>query len=160
MRPLLLSTATLVGAAAVSSQLVLPLFRGPHHQVPLMDPAGPGPALPPSSDAPAPPSGTVGGEVVLSDVMGRDRSINLFAGYFPSPPPRNPSLTHIAASSATSNQPPSGSTTPPKTPPSSRRSTRLSKSSRASRGRTQGITTCLGRRRMKARTARRGRIGI
>lgn len=82
MRPLLLSTVTLVGAAAVSSQLVLPLFRGPpsHHQVPLMDPAGPGPALPPSSGAPNPPSDAVGGEVVLSDVMGRDRSINLFAG--------------------------------------------------------------------------------
>jgi len=56
-----------------------------------MDPAGPGPALPPSSDAPAPPSGAVGGEVVLSDVMGRDRSINLFAGCVMHPPSVSPS---------------------------------------------------------------------
>ncbi|KAK0735025.1 hypothetical protein B0T26DRAFT_746853 [Lasiosphaeria miniovina] len=47
-----------------------------------MDPAGPGPAIPPSAPSPEnPSSGSGGGEVVLSDVMGRDRSINLFAGF-------------------------------------------------------------------------------
>ncbi|KAK4132390.1 hypothetical protein BT67DRAFT_435721 [Trichocladium antarcticum] len=44
-----------------------------------MDPAGPGPAVPPFAPA-EPPSGAQG-DVVLSDVMGRDRSINLFAGF-------------------------------------------------------------------------------
>jgi paired amphipathic helix protein Sin3a len=87
MRPVFLSTAIL--SAAVSSQLVLPLIRGhpgsylepgTRDQTPLnMDPAGPGPAIPPSDAAPVPPSGS-GGDVMLSDVMGRDRSINLFAG--------------------------------------------------------------------------------
>ena len=46
------------------------------------DPAGPGPVLPPgdpSVPAADPPSDS-GGSVILSDVMGRDRSINLFAG--------------------------------------------------------------------------------
>jgi len=46
-----------------------------------MDPAGPGPAIPPSDAPPSGPPSGVGGEVVLSDVMGRDRSINLFAGF-------------------------------------------------------------------------------
>ncbi|KAK3945440.1 hypothetical protein QBC46DRAFT_117750 [Diplogelasinospora grovesii] len=90
-------------SVAVSSQLVvLPLHRGASrppapaslqplnlNQQPLvMDPhGGPGPALPPSSGASPidnPPSGSGGGgkgPVMLSDVMGRDRSINLFAGF-------------------------------------------------------------------------------
>jgi paired amphipathic helix protein Sin3a len=75
-------------SATVSAQLVVPFLRGDsvlrpldRDQVPLMDPAGPGPAIPPSDPSQAePPSGPRGG-VVLSDVMGRDRSINLFAGY-------------------------------------------------------------------------------
>ncbi|KAK0657375.1 hypothetical protein B0T16DRAFT_452845 [Cercophora newfieldiana] len=46
-----------------------------------MDPAGPGPAIPPSKPAPEHPSSGSGGDVMLSDVMGRDRSINLFAGF-------------------------------------------------------------------------------
>ena len=82
----------------VSSQLVLPLFQDLAHppsppslrsfapdraQQPMMDPAGPGPVLPPSDSSPKkPPSaGAPGpGSVMLSDVMGRDRSINIFAG--------------------------------------------------------------------------------
>lgn len=75
-------------SATVSAQLVVPFLRSDsapkpfdRDQVPLMDPAGPGPAIPPSDPSQAePPSGSRGG-VVLSDVMGRDRSINLFAGY-------------------------------------------------------------------------------
>lgn len=47
-------------------------------QHPLMDPVGP--ALPPTgSSDPRPPPGQ--GSVILSDVMGRDRSINIFAGF-------------------------------------------------------------------------------
>ncbi|KAK5663763.1 hypothetical protein OQA88_4194 [Cercophora sp. LCS_1] len=47
-----------------------------------MDPAGPGPALPPSDPSTdSPPTGPGDGDVMLSDVMGRDRSINLFAGF-------------------------------------------------------------------------------
>ncbi|KAM7191789.1 hypothetical protein V8F20_009152 [Naviculisporaceae sp. PSN 640] len=94
----------------VSSQLVVPLHRGPPRpdrqivppylrpgsrvlpdqaqaQVPLMDsPAlGPGPVVPPPESGPAadPPSDSAGGgdSVILSDVMGKDRSINLFAGF-------------------------------------------------------------------------------
>ncbi|KAK4170330.1 transcriptional regulatory protein SIN3 [Cladorrhinum sp. PSN259] len=68
------------GASIVSSQLVLPLFRG--SQVPIME-SSPGPALPPDSDKSlpkGPPSGS-GGGVILSDVMGTDRSITLFAGF-------------------------------------------------------------------------------
>ncbi|KAK3330087.1 SIN3-like protein [Apodospora peruviana] len=81
-------------SAIVSSQLVVPL-RGPprplkvpslrpfnRDQAPLMDPAGPGPAMPPSDPSvPANPPSDAGGEVILSDVMGRDRSINLYAGF-------------------------------------------------------------------------------
>ena len=72
-------------SATVSSQLVVPLLAPPsirsfdRDQAPLMDPAGPGPAVPPSAPG-EPPSGPGSGGVVLSDVMGRDRSINLFAG--------------------------------------------------------------------------------
>lgn len=46
-----------------------------------MDNLGPGPAMPPSGASPAEPPAGSGGGVVLSDVMGRDRSINLFAGF-------------------------------------------------------------------------------
>lgn len=101
---LLLSAATL--SAVVSSQLLVPQihrggrgFAGPaippglkldrdQGQAPLIDPLGPapgpGPAMPPSSgndrdDEPVPGGGP--GTVMLSDVMGRDRSINIFAGF-------------------------------------------------------------------------------
>ena len=48
----------------------------------MMDPAGPGPVVPPSGSSPSGGgNGNGNGEVVLSDVMGRDRSINLFAGF-------------------------------------------------------------------------------
>lgn len=103
MKPAFLSA--LASSALVSSQLVVPLHQGPPRpdrqivppylrpgyragpgsvpdqaQVPLMDnPTGPGPVLPPPNEA-DPPSDSAGGSVVLSDVMGRDRSINLFAG--------------------------------------------------------------------------------
>lgn len=79
-------------SATISSQLVVPLLQSStlprtppslqpidRNQAPIMDPAGPGPAVPPFAPA-EPPSGAQG-DVVLSDVMGRDRSINLFAGY-------------------------------------------------------------------------------
>ncbi|KAK0630073.1 FAS1 domain-containing protein [Bombardia bombarda] len=86
-------------SAAVSSQLVLPLFRGgsrppappslqplARSQTPLVnilvDPAGPGPVMPPPDPSrPVDPPSNSGGDVMLSDVMGRDRSINLFAGF-------------------------------------------------------------------------------
>ena len=83
MRSTLLPLVAL--SATVSAQLVVPLVRDPsiidQNQAPLMDPAGPGPALPPSGPPPPGPPAGSGGGVVLSDVMGRDRSINLFAGY-------------------------------------------------------------------------------
>lgn len=47
-------------------------------------PGGPGLALPPwesSPEAPPPPPGSSSGSIMLSDVMGRDRSINIFAGF-------------------------------------------------------------------------------
>lgn len=92
-----LTSIVLTTTTTVYSQLVLPLSqdapRKPaalpsfqpldHYQIPLMDPAGPGPAMPPSENAPKTeqPAGSGGGSVMLSDVMGRDRSINLFAGF-------------------------------------------------------------------------------
>ncbi|KAK4251783.1 hypothetical protein C7999DRAFT_10557 [Corynascus novoguineensis] len=83
MRSTLLPLVAL--SATVSAQLVVPLVRDPsiidHDQAPLMDPTGPGPALPPSGPPPPGPPAGSGGGVVLSDVMGRDRSINLFAGF-------------------------------------------------------------------------------
>jgi hypothetical protein len=90
MRPLFISATVL--SAVVSSQLVLPLLRGhptpprirshDSNQIPIkMDPAGPGPVIPLSEPAPERPSSGSGGDVMLSDVMGRDRSINLFAGF-------------------------------------------------------------------------------
>lgn len=54
-----------------------------HAQQPILD--NPGPAMPPSEQNPSgnpptdPPAGGPG-TVILSDVMGRDRSINIFAG--------------------------------------------------------------------------------
>ncbi|KAK1757353.1 hypothetical protein QBC47DRAFT_375757 [Echria macrotheca] len=85
MRPLVVCTALLSGV--VSSQLLVPLFRDPRYPTPfrhgdqiLMDPAGPGPAIPPSAPSPDDQPGP-SGDVMLSDVMGRDRSINLFAGF-------------------------------------------------------------------------------
>ncbi|KAK0729009.1 hypothetical protein B0T21DRAFT_370112 [Apiosordaria backusii] len=91
MRPALISAVAL--SAAVSCQLVVPLLykSAPPSQRTLnlnqkiMDPnGGPGPALPPDSGAPQrtdPPPHSGGGGVILSDVIGRDRSINLFAGF-------------------------------------------------------------------------------
>lgn len=52
-----------------------------HAQQPIFD--TPGPAMPPSSDpstGPSDPNAGGPGTVILSDVMGRDRSINIFAG--------------------------------------------------------------------------------
>lgn len=101
MKALLPLTLTL--CALVSSQLVVPLIhrtargfggpvipRGfkldqPTGQAPLMDPLGPGPAMPPESGNGKNEEPSFGGggpgTVMLSDVMGRDRSINIFAGF-------------------------------------------------------------------------------
>ena len=90
MKKIALSALTAVAA----SQLLVPLVRssaGPAFppslsdtsgQHPLVIPSGPGPMLPPSSSEPDPPvsSGPGSGSIMLSDVMGRDRSINIFAG--------------------------------------------------------------------------------
>jgi len=75
----------LPAAALVRSQLIaLPFDRTPRSgdQQPLMDPVGP--AIPPSDskESYTPPAAPpLPGSVVLSDVMGRDRSINIFAGF-------------------------------------------------------------------------------
>ncbi|KAJ9132975.1 hypothetical protein NKR23_g11049 [Pleurostoma richardsiae] len=57
---------------------------GDHQQQPLMDPVGPPvPALPPgppSDEQPPSSSPGGGGGLLITDVMGRDRSINIFAG--------------------------------------------------------------------------------
>ena len=39
-----------------------------------------GPAMPPANNDPAAPEPAAGGAVILSDVLGKDRSINIFAG--------------------------------------------------------------------------------
>ncbi|KAI5927272.1 hypothetical protein F4810DRAFT_650058 [Camillea tinctor] len=67
-------------AATVSSQLVaLPYGTHPkiHNQEPLIMPALPPTDKPSGSDQSAPAQGGV----LISDVMGRDRSINIFAGF-------------------------------------------------------------------------------
>ncbi|KAI0008161.1 hypothetical protein F4779DRAFT_588694 [Xylariaceae sp. FL0662B] len=68
-------------AATAIAQAVSPhndIRAKSHDQIPLMDPVGP--ALPPSppGDSQQPPPQ---GGVLISDVMGRDRSINIFAGF-------------------------------------------------------------------------------
>ncbi|KAK3393588.1 hypothetical protein B0H63DRAFT_458554 [Podospora didyma] len=93
MRSLFVTLAAL-SAATVSSQLVVPLHRGSairplqqrlfpfgREQVSIMDPAGPGPAIPPTGSSPVEPPPGPGGDVLLSDIMGRDKSVNLFAGF-------------------------------------------------------------------------------
>ena len=142
--------------AAVSAQLVVPLVRNPsvplpfdRNQAPLMDNLGPGPAIPPPSDpSPAEPPAGTGGGVVLSDVMGRDRSINLFAGYVRGH--RLCNLRRPLEREYLTQIPPDLSETPNphllvlrtrrKTRPSLRRSTRPSKNCRGNRGRTPKIT--------------------
>lgn len=98
MRPFLIPVALL--STTVSSQLVVPFLQDApmlrsflpfldRNQVPLMDPAGPGPAMPPSAPGESPSDSKGGGGVRLSDVMGRDRSMNLFAGYVHHKPESN-----------------------------------------------------------------------
>ncbi|KAK4097926.1 hypothetical protein N658DRAFT_256324 [Parathielavia hyrcaniae] len=86
MRFVILLLAAL--SATVSGQLVVPFARSfsvlkpfDRDQAALMNPAGPGPTITPSEPPPTDPPSNSGGGVVLSDVMGRDRSINLFAGF-------------------------------------------------------------------------------
>ncbi|KUI70867.1 hypothetical protein VM1G_06226 [Cytospora mali] len=57
-----------------------PPLRAEEAQRPIMD--GPGPALPPgdTSNPPSDPPAGGPGTVILSDVIGKDRSINIFAG--------------------------------------------------------------------------------
>lgn len=90
--PLLLALGT-----TVHSQLVIAPLRTDNTRHPLapalpldsidikqhpMDPAGPGPAFPPSQPSHSDPDPVPRpGSVILSDVMGRDRSINIFAGF-------------------------------------------------------------------------------
>lgn len=101
MRPSVLYSIAFAASAAYSQLILSGLFRKPtppprpdtlgdqeYQQHPLMDTFGPGPALPPgvpadgrvpSAPGPAGPAGP--GSVMLSDVMGRDKSINIFAGF-------------------------------------------------------------------------------
>lgn len=87
MKPAILYCLPILAATATSQLLVSPFGRrriplAPAQQ-PLMnpDPVGPGgPSLPPLH--PSDPQQQPGqGGVMLSDVMGRDRSINIFAGF-------------------------------------------------------------------------------
>lgn len=81
--PLTITTAALTKARP--GRAIPPPFHANDFQVqhPILD--GPGPAMPPSDKQPSgnpptdPPAGGPG-TVILSDVMGRDRSINIFAG--------------------------------------------------------------------------------
>ncbi|KAI1384126.1 uncharacterized protein F4822DRAFT_418793 [Hypoxylon trugodes] len=71
-------------AATASAQLVALPFKlrpQPSNQQPLMDPVGPvvPPSKQPAGSKPQPPPSQ--GGVLISDVMGRDRSINIFAGF-------------------------------------------------------------------------------
>src|SRR4051812_43532268 len=83
MRPLFLCTFASLSTVACSQLVVFPLRRSPplDAQRPMMDPVGP--AMPPGASNPPPSEqgGTGQGSVVLSDVMGRDRSINMFASF-------------------------------------------------------------------------------
>jgi hypothetical protein len=85
MRPAVLLASTLLLASS-QAQLVLPFFNrksGPSpKQHPMMDIQAPGIQLPPTSGddkptEPAPPTG----DVILSDVIGNQRQINIFAGF-------------------------------------------------------------------------------
>ncbi|KAI1326962.1 hypothetical protein F5Y16DRAFT_373332 [Xylariaceae sp. FL0255] len=83
MNPLSKYLLQILVVSSVSGQ-VLPSFDPPtaHHQAPLIiDPVGP--AMPPSADKPSHPQQPppAQGGVLISDVMGRDRSINIFAGF-------------------------------------------------------------------------------
>ncbi|KAK2063815.1 hypothetical protein LY76DRAFT_588125 [Colletotrichum caudatum] len=76
----------LVACSVATAQLrTLPVERSgtyaPHFpQKPLIDPVRAGPAMPPSDPSDSQPPQVQDG-VRLSDVMGRDRSINVFAGF-------------------------------------------------------------------------------
>ncbi|KAI2626055.1 hypothetical protein GGS26DRAFT_563105 [Hypomontagnella submonticulosa] len=83
MRPLSLYCLSLLAATAPAQLVALPygIRLKPIDQQPLMDPVGP--VVPPSHQ-PAPGSGQPPpqqGGVLISDIMGRDRSINIFAGF-------------------------------------------------------------------------------
>lgn len=79
MRPALLSAALLPFAVTAYALSPIPKDRSPRAVHPPQHPLAPGPAMPPTSDPPS-PAGGPGSAVLLSDVMGRDRSINIFAG--------------------------------------------------------------------------------
>jgi hypothetical protein len=64
----------LLSLAAISSA------SASHPQKPVMDNLGPGLAIPPENREP-PPESHPTGEVILTDVLGRDRTINVFAGF-------------------------------------------------------------------------------
>jgi len=83
MRPLIYCAFASLSSIACSQLAVPALHRSPPFdaQHPMMDPVGP---VVPPGDAKPPPSdqgGTSPGSVMLSDVMGRDRSINILAGF-------------------------------------------------------------------------------
>ncbi|KAI1103451.1 hypothetical protein F4804DRAFT_231140 [Jackrogersella minutella] len=84
MKFLTLHLTQILAATATAHLVALPYginLKPTPNQKPLMDL---GPVVPPSSDeqpaAPKPPPPQQGG-VLISDVMGRDRSINIFAGF-------------------------------------------------------------------------------
>jgi len=57
-------------------------LRNPHHQQPMADNNAPGIQLPPSSSDDKTPNGPPpNSDVILSDVIGNQRSINIFAGF-------------------------------------------------------------------------------
>jgi paired amphipathic helix protein Sin3a len=77
----LLTYLLLSFSALTQSQLVaFPVERlAQSEQLPLMEAVGP--AMPPPSDAKNPYPPPARGPVILSDVMGRDKSINIFASF-------------------------------------------------------------------------------
>lgn len=87
MRPALVGAALFPLAATAYALSPQPKGRSTHalhaNNLPPQQPLSPGPVMPqpPDAHAPAsPPSSGGPGTVILSDVMGRDRSINIFAG--------------------------------------------------------------------------------
>jgi hypothetical protein len=71
MRPLIY---TLLAASLATAAL-------PHFQRPLIDNKNLGPAMPTPADSPATSKPADPDTVVLSDVLGRDRELNIFAGF-------------------------------------------------------------------------------
>lgn len=90
MRPFAIATSLAASCLLVTSQAqLLPFFRSSERRLappadrqrPIMDNQAPGIALPPSSNDDTPSGPPPNSDVILSDVIGSQRTINIFAGF-------------------------------------------------------------------------------